>query len=44
VKIAKNAALRRQSVEIRRLKTFGAEDPNVGIALIVREHDNDIGH
>lgn len=42
VKIAKDAALGRQMIEMRRLKTFGAEDADIGVALVIGEDDDDV--
>ena len=43
MKIAENATLRRETIQIRSDKTFCAEDTDVRIALVVRENDDYVG-
>lgn len=43
VEIAENASLRSQVVEIRGFETFRAKDPDIRVALIIGENDNEVG-
>ena len=43
MEIAKDSTLAGEAIEVRSLKAFGAENPDVGITLIIGEDDDDVG-
>ena len=43
VEITKYSPLAGEPIEVGRLKTFGAEDAHIGVALVVGEDDDDVG-